>query len=183
MLFGVHIKEHRLILLNEYCNSSDKLLYHFSQNHFTNKVDRASSSVFLVCRASVKFLIFFYALCRAKVELGFTVGTVKQSRKQTFSARGCVAPAVFSQFLNAFKSILVNNCFLGIVDNLPLVLRIDNLIVYLVAEDQASLRNGDAYGLFLTTAKDFKYDNVAYTHFEHHIYDMVLTGDLGDFAV
>lgn len=152
MLFVVHIKEHRLILLNEYCNSSDKLLYHFSQNHFTNKVDRASSSVFLVCRASVKFLIFFYALCRAKVELGFTVGTVKQSRKQTFSARGCVAPAVFSQFLNAVKSILVNNCFLGIGDNLPFVLRIDNLLVHLVAEDQVSLRNGDDAALAISVS-------------------------------
>ena len=48
---------------------------------------------------------------------------------------------------------------------------------------QATFRNGDAYGLFLTTAKDFKCDDVAYTHVEHHIDDMVLTGDLGDFAV
>ena len=100
-------------------------------------MNRASSSVFLVRGASVKLLVFLDALCGTEVELGFTIGTVKQSREQTFSARGGVAPAVFSQFLNTVKSILVNNCFLGIGDNLPFVLGIDNFLVYLVAEDAA----------------------------------------------
>ena len=53
----------------------------------------------------------------------------------------------------------------------------------LLVRRQTAFCNGDAYGLFLTTAKDFKCDNVAYTHVKHHIDDMVLTGDLGGFAI
>ena len=117
MLFGIHIEIHRFVLLNEYCHSSDKLLYHFSQNDLTNKMDRASFSVFLVRGASVKLLVFLDALCGTEVELGFTVGTVKQSREQTFSTRGGVASAVLAQFLNAVKSILVDTSMLNGITN------------------------------------------------------------------
>ena len=48
---------------------------------------------------------------------------------------------------------------------------------------QATFRNGDAYSHLLAAAKNFECNDVTYTHVEHHIDDMVLTGDLGDFAV
>lgn len=44
---------------------------------------------------------------------------------------------------------------------------------------QAILCNRDANGLFLACAKDFQRDNVAYAHVEHHINDVILTGDIG----
>ena len=48
---------------------------------------------------------------------------------------------------------------------------------------QAILCNRDANGLFLACAKDMKCDNVAHAHVEHHIDDVILTGDLGGVAV
>ena len=90
----------------------------------------------------MKFLVFFYTLCRAEIKLGFTIGTVQQSRKQTLSARSGISSAVLAQLLNAVKGILVNDFFLGVGDNLPLVLGIDNLLVYLVADDRTFEING-----------------------------------------
>ena len=48
---------------------------------------------------------------------------------------------------------------------------------------QATFRNGDAYGHLLDAAKNFECNDVTYTHVEHHIDDMILTGDLGGIAV
>ena len=59
------------------------------------------------------------------------------------------------------------------------ILRFDNLSI----RRQASFRDRDANGLFLACTKDFKRDNIAYVHIEHHINDVILTGDLnGAFA-
>ena len=52
-----------------------------------------------------------------------------------------------------------------------------------LVRSQTTLCNSYAHGLFLSASEDIKNDNIAYTHVEHHIDDMVLTGDLGDFAV
>ena len=47
---------------------------------------------------------------------------------------------------------------------------------------QATFRNGDAHGHLLAAAKDFECNDVTCAHVEHHIDDMVLTGDLSGFA-
>ena len=85
----------------------------------------------------MKFLVFIDTLCRAEIKLGFAISTVKQSRKQTFSARSGIPSTVLSSFLNAIEGILVYDSFLCVGDNLPLVLGIENLLVYLVADDGA----------------------------------------------
>ena len=48
---------------------------------------------------------------------------------------------------------------------------------------QAIRCNRDTNALFFVRAKDFQRDNVANPHVEHHIDDVILTGDLGGVAV
>ena len=52
-----------------------------------------------------------------------------------------------------------------------------------LVRSQTALGNSDADTHFFTAPKDIKSDNVAYTHVEHHIDDMILTGDLGGVTV
>ena len=49
----------------------------------------------------------------------------------------------------------------------------------LLIRRQAVLRDRDGNGLFLACAKDFKCDNVAHAHIEHHIDYVILAGDVG----
>ena len=71
----------------------------------SNIVDRTSSAFFFVSGASVKLLIFLYALSRTEIKLRTAIGTVEQTRKQTLSARGGISSATIAEFLNAIEGI------------------------------------------------------------------------------
>ena len=48
---------------------------------------------------------------------------------------------------------------------------------------QAIFRDGDAHFHLLVAAKNFKRYNVTHAHVEHHINDVILTGDFSGVAV
>ena len=96
----------------------------------------------------MKLLVGFYAFGSAEVNLGFTIGTVKQSRKQTPSAHGGVSSAVFAQFLNSIESVFIDDGFLGIWYDLPFFFWVMNRLVYLVTSMVLKLTVHPVYYLF-----------------------------------
>ena len=83
----------------------------------------------------MKLLVRFYTFSRAEIELRAAISAVKQTRKQTLSASGGISSSTVTEFLNTVEGIFINDGFLGVGDNLPLILGIMNRLVYLVTDE------------------------------------------------
>ena len=92
----------------------------------------------------MKLLVGFDAFGCAEIQLGAAVGAIDQTGEQACSA-GCRIPAaVTAQLLHPFKGVYVNNSFLGIRDDLPLLLGVFHLFLDLETDEGSFEIDGTA---------------------------------------
>ena len=109
-------------------------------------MDGTGAPILLICRAAVEFLVGLDALGCAEIQLGAAVGAVDQTGEQACSA-GCRIPAaVTAQLLHTLKGFDINDRLLCIRDNLPFVLGMLHLLLYLEA-DKAGFEIDSAAGV------------------------------------
>ena len=128
------------------CCLLDSIQDDLLQHRFPDIMDGTAAPVFLIGRAAVELLIGLDALGCAEIQLGTTVSAVDQTGEQAGSAGSRIPAAVTAQLLHTLKGVDINDRLLCIRDDLPFILGMLHLFLYLEA-DKDIIEFKEAYGI------------------------------------